>query len=122
MLRVLLVGAIFTVASLSSANADDPVIVKAEAHKSSNGHYRFSVTVKHADTGWKHYVNKWDVVTLDGKLLGSRTLWHPHVNEQPFTHSLDGVKISDDTKKVKIRVHDNVHGYGKKEYEIHLEK
>ena len=48
---------------------------------------KFSVTLKHGDEGWDHYANQWDVMTMDGKLLKSRVLYHPHVDEQPFTRS-----------------------------------
>ncbi len=122
MRHILLVTMLIIVAGLPSAYADNPVIVKVDVTGGRAGGYNFAVTVKHADAGWKHYVNKWDVVTMDGKLLGSRKLWHPHVNEQPFTRSLAGVKIPDSVKKIKIRVHDSVHGYGKTDYEIDLGK
>jgi hypothetical protein len=89
-------------------------IVQATAQRSSNGSYGFSVTLSHEDTGWEHYANKWDVVAEDGTILGTRTLHHPHVDEQPFTRSLSGVKIPDDVKTVTIRAHDSVHGYGGK--------
>lgn len=72
----------------------------------------FAVTVKHADTGWKHYANKWDVLTMDGKVIATRILHHPHVNEQPFTRSLQGVKIPEGVNQVKIRAHDSEHTYG----------
>ena len=48
----------------------------------------FSVTVRHADEGWDHYADKWDVVAPDGTVLGTRNLYHPHVHEQPFTRRL----------------------------------
>jgi len=73
----------------------------------------FSVTLEHDDEGWEHYANQWDVVTMDGRLLKSRVLFHPHENEQPFTRSLSGVKIPAGTKSVKIRAKDSVHGYSK---------
>jgi hypothetical protein len=80
----------------------------------------FNVTVQHADTGWKHYANQWDVVAPDGKVLGSRVLYHPHVNEQPFTRSLSNVQIPAGIKKVIIRARDLKHGWGGKEMEVEL--
>lgn len=80
----------------------------------------FSVTLEHADEGWNHYANQWDVVTLDGKLLKSRVLHHPHVDEQPFTRSLSGVKIASDVKQVRIRARDSKHGYSKNEVIVDL--
>lgn len=80
----------------------------------------FSVTLQHSDEGWEHYANQWDVMTMDGKLLKSRVLLHPHVNEQPFTRSLSGVKIPAGTTRVKIRAKDLKHGYSNDEYIIRI--
>jgi len=80
----------------------------------------FSVTLKHADEGWDHYANQWDVMTMDGDLLKSRVLYHPHVDEQPFTRSLLGVKIPAGTNRVKIRAKDLKHGYSAKEYTVQI--
>ena len=74
--------------------------------------YSFDVTIRHADEGWQHYADKWDVVAPDGTVLGSRTLYHPHEDGQPFTRSLSGVKIPALVNAVLIRAHDSVHGYG----------
>lgn len=80
----------------------------------------FSVTLKHADTGWEHYANEWVVVAPDGAILGSRVLLHPHVKEQPFTRSLSGVKIPANVKQVTIRAKDSVHGFGGIEKQIKI--
>jgi hypothetical protein len=80
----------------------------------------FSVTLKHGDEGWQHYANQWDVMTMDGKLLKSRVLLHPHVNEQPFTRSLSGVKIPAGTTEVKIRAKDLKHGYSSVQYTVKI--
>ncbi|RVU39272.1 hypothetical protein EOI86_08525 [Hwanghaeella grinnelliae] len=74
--------------------------------------YRFDVTVAHEDTGWDHYADAWEVVGPDGKVLGVRTLFHPHVDEQPFTRSLSGVKIPAGVDQVTVRAHDKVDGWG----------
>lgn len=80
----------------------------------------FSVTLEHADEGWEHYANQWDVVTLDGELIKSRVLFHPHVNEQPFTRSLSGVAIAKDIEQVKVRAKDLKHGYSSQEFVVDL--
>jgi hypothetical protein len=80
----------------------------------------FSVTLKHGDEGWDHYANQWDVMLMDGTLLKSRVLYHPHVDEQPFTRSLSGVKIPAGTSRVKIRAKDLKHGYSSKEYTVQI--
>jgi len=85
--------------------------VDVKANCSASRVCTFNVTLNHQDTGWKHYANKWEIYTPDGKLLARRTLYHPHVNEQPFTRSLSGVKIPKGLNKVIVKGHDLVHGY-----------
>lgn len=66
--------------------------------------------------------NQWEVLPLDGEVLGVRVLRHPHVNVQPFTQSLKGVSISPSLQEAKIRVRDSVHGYwGKRTNHYHGE-
>lgn len=103
--------------AFSSAGEAD--VVKVETHRVADGYY-FNVTVLHSDEGWDHYANKWDVVSPDGQVLGTRTLYHPHVDEQPFTRSLSGVIIPKGINKVTIRAHDLVHEYGGKVVTITL--
>lgn len=80
----------------------------------------FSVTLEHGDTGWDHYANQWDVVTMEGKLLKSRVLYHPHENEQPFTRSLSGVIVPEGQSQVKIRAQDSKHGYSPQEFIVDI--
>ncbi len=89
-------------------------VEKVRVTSSGNDRYRFEVTVRHADAGWKHYADKWDILAPDGSVLGTRTLYHPHVDEQPFTRSLSGVVIPDNIGEVIVRAHDSKHGYGGK--------
>ena len=98
--------------------ADEVRIVDVRVQCS--GSCSFSVTLEHNDQGWDHYADQWDVVTLDGKLLKSRVLYHPHENEQPFTRSLSGVMIPPGEKQVKIRARDSVHGYSAQEVIVDL--
>ena len=96
------------------ASAGEVEVLQVKVKRSGNNVYYFEVTVTHKDEGWDHYANKWDVVAPDGTILGTRTLYHPHVQEQPFTRSLSGVKIPEGIHRVTIRAHDSVHGYGGK--------
>ncbi len=82
----------------------------------------FSVQVQHADSGWEHYADAWEVTTVDGTLLATRVLAHPHVNEQPFTRSLLNVSIPADVDEVMVRAHDSVHGYGGAQVKVRLER
>lgn len=80
--------------------------------QTDNNSYRFDVTLQHADTGWDHYADRWEILDSDGAVLATRVLAHPHVNEQPFTRSLSGVKIPNTLKQVEVRGHDSLHAYG----------
>ncbi len=100
--------------------AGEADVVKVEVAQTGEGVYRFDVTVAHADAGWDHYADKWDVVGADGAVLGTRILHHPHVNEQPFTRSLSGVRIPEGVDRVGIRAHDSVHEYGGREMKVDL--
>ena len=109
LLLVLVLLPILQPALLLGGEAD---VVGVEVQKGGDGKYRFDVTVAHRDEGWKHYADAWDVVAPDGTILGTRTLMHPHVEEQPFTRSLSGVAIPETITEVTIRARDSVHGYG----------
>ena len=90
--------------------AGEVTLVDAKATQTAAGVYRFDVTLEHSDSGWDHYADRWDVVAPNGEILGSRILYHPHVNEQPFTRSLSGVTIPTGVDQVDIRAHDKLHG------------
>ncbi|MCP4294008.1 MAG: hypothetical protein GY786_00170 [Proteobacteria bacterium] len=96
-------------------------VTDVKVNSSGQNHYRFDVTLKHADTGWKHYANRWEILDMDGKILATRVLYHPHVNEQPFTRSLS-TRLPKTVKKVIVRGHDMVHKYGKKVKIVNLPK
>ncbi len=115
--RILFVVAIVLSPAAGLAGEADVVDVRATK---SGGSYRFDVTVRHADEGWDHYADAWDVVGPDGTVLGTRVLAHPHETEQPFTRSLDGVKIPAGVEEVTIRAHDSVHKYGGREFTVKL--
>ncbi len=102
------------------ADAGEAEVVAVEASRVAFGVYSFDVTVRHADTGWDHYADRWEVVTPDGKVLATRVLYHPHVEEQPFTRSLTGVRIPEGVARVRVRAHDKVHGLGGTEVEVEL--
>ncbi len=103
-----------------NATAGEADVVGATAERIGDGVWRFDVTVRHGDTGWKHYADRWDVVGPDGKVLGVRKLLHPHETEQPFTRSLSGVRIPAGVRRVKLRANDKVHGLGGREFTVEL--
>ena len=93
----------------SAGNAD---VLAVDLIETDERVYTFNVTVQHADEGWDHYADRWDVVAPDGRVLASRVLLHPHVDEQPFTRSLAGVEIPAGIERVEVRAHDSVDGLG----------
>jgi hypothetical protein len=86
----------------SVAHAQSPLILKANDNLKTNQLFDVAVRIRHPDTGWNHYVNEWIVVTADGKEIAKRTLYHPHVNEQPFTRYVKDVVIHVDVSRVTI--------------------
>ena len=96
----------------SPAFGGEADILDVKVTRNANGTYQFSATVQHTDTGWDHYADAFEVLTPDGKILATRILAHPHVNEQPFTRSLSNVKIPRTIDTVIVRARDKVHGYG----------
>jgi hypothetical protein len=112
----------FAVCGVQAVQAGEVDVVGVKATKTGKNTYTFDVTLKHADTGWKHYANKWEVVSPDGKVLGTRVLYHPHVDEQPFTRSLSGVQIPTSIKEVEVRAYDSQHGAGGKTFKVMLPK
>lgn len=91
--------------------AEEPVIEDVTVTRTGTETYRFSVTIRHPDTGWDHYADGWRVLDMDGNTLGMRVLFHPHVNEQPFTRSLDGVVIPRGTEQVQVQARDLPKGW-----------
>lgn len=93
------------------ATADPARIVGAEARRSGDA-WTVSVTLLHADTGWDDYADGWRVESPGGDVLGTRTLLHPHVDEQPFTRSLAGITVPDGVPAVAIRARTLTGGWG----------
>ncbi|PWR03871.1 hypothetical protein DKT77_03925 [Meridianimarinicoccus roseus] len=119
--RPALVPAVAMLAGLlaAAAHADGPQIVDATAARDGSA-WRIAVTLRHPDTGWDHYADGWEVLGPDGSRLGFRELFHPHVNEQPFTRALGGIDIPDGTAEVTIRARCNVDGWGEAMHVLHL--
>lgn len=82
--------------------------------------WRFDVTLRHADTGWDHYADGWEVTLTDGTRLGFRELLHPHVNEQPFTRSLSSVEIPAGVTSILVRAKDNLDGWSTGVFRVDL--
>lgn len=112
---------VLTLASLLSTMADagEADVVGGSITALGDNRYRIDATVKHADTGWDHYANRWNVLTPDGEVLGIRELAHPHENEQPFTRSLT-LEIPAGVETVILQANDSVHGLGGQTFELQV--
>jgi len=111
---------IFIIAILNSLYANEADVLNVVADCDTHRNCSFSVTIKHNDAGWKHYVNKYEIASPSGVILGTRVLLHPHVNEQPFTRSLYDLKIPKGIRSVTVRAYDSVHKFEGKEFTLKL--
>ena len=120
--KILCASVVGLTIALMSGNAisGEADVVGVKIIKEGTGSYRFDVTVRHADEGWNHYADAWEVVGPDGTVLGTRKLAHPHENEQPFTRSLQGVRIPEGVSEVTVRAHDSVHKLGGAEMKVQV--
>ncbi len=96
--------------STQVAQADEPVIEAVHFHKSGET-WSISVTMSHSDTGWSDYADGWRVLAPDGSEIAVRVLYHPHVNEQPFTRSLHDVAIPEGIGHVLIQARSSTEGW-----------
>ena len=112
---ILLLSVVFltltTPVNLTAGEAD---VVNVTIHKVGRDKFTINATLVHADTGWDHYANRWEVLDSDANILGTRVLHHPHVEEQPFTRSLT-LEIPRSITEVIIRAGDSEHDTGGKE-------
>lgn len=106
---------------MNYVQAGEADVLNAKISAIGGGVFKIDVTVRHEDAGWDHYVNRWDILDLDGNVLGSRVLAHPHDNEQPFTRSLT-LNLPEGISVVIIRAHDSVHGLGGVSFELAIPK
>ena len=112
---------IFGLLLSNSVLASDVEIVNVVLTKNT-GTWRADVTLNHADTGWKHYADAWRLVDEKGNEISKRTLYHPHVNEQPFTRSLSSIQIPKESKIIFIEAHDLNRGWSPGKVKVDLRK
>jgi hypothetical protein len=105
----------------SSVFASDVEIVNIVLTETTNS-WRADVTLNHADTGWEHYADGWRLVDDKGNEIANHTLYHPHVDEQPFTRSLSGFHIPEDIKVIFVEAHDLNRGWSPNRLEIDMRK
>lgn len=102
-----------------AVSANEVEVVHTEFTRQGDD-WNVSTTLRHQDSGWDHYADRWRLVDTSGKVLGERILLHPHEHEQPFTRSQRGIRIPDDTTIVFVEAHDKVHGWSGKRIRVDL--
>lgn len=114
-------------AEAPSPGAADADVTYVRAVQAEEGSWTFHVTVVHPDTGWEDYADGWNVIAPEDKILKrnpddafTRTLLHPHVDEQPFTRSQAGIMIPEGVLTLTVQAHDILHGFGGKEVVLNL--
>jgi len=113
-------AAALLLAGAGAVQAGEVAIEQARLSRSGDGSWSVAVTLRHADSGWEHYADAWRLVEPGGAVIATRTLYHPHVDEQPFTRSLGGVRLPAGLARLAIEAHDNVHGWSSDRLEIDL--
>lgn len=114
----LLLGVVLGTSPTQAGEAD---VIEVDSSCTAIRTCDFDVTVLHADIGFSHYADRYEVVAPDGEVLGIRVLKHPHVHEQPFMRRLVGVEIPDDVSEVTVRAHDSQHAFGGRSVTLQLE-
>jgi hypothetical protein len=104
---------------LTGAAQAGEVAIRYASFEQSGGAWRVDVTLQHGDTGWEHYADGWRVVDERGSVFGHRTLYHPHVDEQPFTRS-HRLSIPAGVTQVYVEAHDTVHGWSPQRLAVDL--
>jgi hypothetical protein len=111
-----IIAVVLLLPAVASAGTADVLGARVKCRPAPGGRpasvCQFTATLKHNDTGWDHYANRFEIVGPGGKLLATRVLRHPHVEEQPFSRSRGSVRIPHEIESVEIRAGDLVHGLG----------
>jgi len=112
--KTLLITFFLMAPGLTFAGEHYAEITKVRATKALFGSsYSISATIKSSDKDCDHYVNWWEAVSEDGKLLFRFVLAHPHSREQPFSRAVSTKLTSKDTV-FYVRAHIHPFGYSNK--------
>jgi len=103
---------IFILIISSSVIAGEADVLEVVLLPAGEDQWRVQATIRHADQGWEHYADGFQVLTTHGHVLVERQLLHPHVNEQPFTRSTEAFALPADVEELIVRAHDSLHGHG----------
>lgn len=103
------------------AGESDPKIADVNVRLDSAdqpGIFHIKVVIEHQDKGWDDYVDAWEILGSDGRLLGSRPFFEPELERAKTVSALSGVVIPNDIKTVTIRARKHPEGYKGEPVEI----
>ncbi len=118
-MKRIIFAVLFLFSSVTLGLAGEADVLEVRIDTTGDSAIQVRETVQHDDEGWQHYVDKWEILDMKGNILDTRILLHPH-SHAPFTRSLPRAKIPNHVKKIRVRAHDSVHGYGGKEIIIEI--
>ena len=120
-MKTLTCGVLLLAAALGRpGGAGEVDVVNVVVRQSTAGVYRFDVTPRHADEGWDHDADGWEIRDGDGSVRATRVPAHPHFNEQPFTRAPRRARLPARFTSVTVAGHDSEHGYGVTEITLDL--
>ena len=82
LLSFVLAAMTITVPHLALAEGQTARIADVHVKRDSpdqSGIYHIMVTIEHEDTGWNDYIEAWEVVGPDGKLIATRPFFEPEL-------------------------------------------
>ncbi|MDP2265318.1 MAG: hypothetical protein Q8J70_02075 [Thiobacillus sp.] len=89
-------------------------------HARSDNRFDFDATISSSYDTPQRYADAFRVMSTEGVAFGTRTLFHDHASEQPFTRDLYGVTIPPGINSVVIQARDKKYGYGGKTLHVTL--
>jgi len=78
-------------------------VVGAAVTRNLDGSFDIRVTVRSADKGPEYYCDRIEFLDPDGKVVHTHRVSRPHLNEQPFSETLNGLKLPAELEQITVR-------------------
>ena len=78
-------------------------VVGSAITRNLNGTFDLRVTVRSADKGLEYYCDRIEIVDPEGKVLYTHRVAKPHHNEQPFSETLNNLRLPAELEQVIVR-------------------
>lgn len=97
-----------------------PAMMAAKVQPRGVDTFDFDVTISSPYDTAERYADAFRVMSKQGTVYGTRTLFHDHADEQPFTRDLHGVKVPRGVRSVVVQGRDKTFGWGGRTVEAEL--